>query len=361
MNAVDEVTGTIAELLTRPYGEVRTGYTWFAEGDVLFAKITPCMENGKALIARGLIDGIGFGSTEFHVLRPRQHLLAEWVFYFVRQKSFRNEAAGRFRGSAGQQRVPEDFLRPHPFPVPPPPDQRRIVGKIEALFERIREAKRLQAEAIKQASELVEAALADVFADESRWERCDLGNLIAIEAKAVDPTLPRHRRLPHVNGTLIEPVTGELAECRTADEDRMTSVKYLFSPGEVLYSKIRPYLRKAALVVFTGLCSADIYPLRVAAPGRLLPEFLRWTLVSEPFTRYANNLSQRARMPKLNRQQLFAYEMGLPSITDQRAIVDHLTRVSSLSGSLATAQQASAAGLDRLEQSVLDMAFRGGL
>jgi hypothetical protein len=66
-------------------------------------------------------------------------------------------------------------------------------------------------------------------------------------------------------------------------------------------------------------------------------------------------------MPKLNRQQLFAYEMGLPSITDQRAIVDHLTRVSSLSGSLATAQQASAAGLDRLEQSVLDMAFRGGL
>jgi len=56
MNAVDEVTGTIAELQTRPYGEVRTGYAYFAEGDVLFAKITPCMQNGKAVIARGLTD-----------------------------------------------------------------------------------------------------------------------------------------------------------------------------------------------------------------------------------------------------------------------------------------------------------------
>ena len=77
MTAVDEVTGTITDLRTRPFAEVKSGYRYFQEGDVLFAKITPCMENGKAAIAWGLIDGIGYGSTEFHVLRPCGDVIAE--------------------------------------------------------------------------------------------------------------------------------------------------------------------------------------------------------------------------------------------------------------------------------------------
>src|SRR3990172_11910412 len=77
MNAVDETTGTIAEIQIRQYAEVQRGYTYFENGDVLFAKITPCMENGKAVIAQGLIDSIGFGSTEYHVLRPKGEVVAE--------------------------------------------------------------------------------------------------------------------------------------------------------------------------------------------------------------------------------------------------------------------------------------------
>ena len=77
MAAVDEVRGTIARMEHRSYREVAKGYTSFRENDILFAKITPCMENGKAVIARGLTNGLGFGSTEFHILRPMGSVLPE--------------------------------------------------------------------------------------------------------------------------------------------------------------------------------------------------------------------------------------------------------------------------------------------
>ncbi|HSH81768.1 MAG TPA: hypothetical protein VLA19_24855 [Herpetosiphonaceae bacterium] len=79
MENVDEVLGKIEDLQAKPFHEVRRGYTYFEEEDVLFAKITPSMQNGKSAIARNLIDGIGFGSTEFHVLRPQNNILPEWI------------------------------------------------------------------------------------------------------------------------------------------------------------------------------------------------------------------------------------------------------------------------------------------
>ncbi len=96
MAAVDEVAGSIRGTQCRTFGEVKKGYTSFREGDVLFAKITPCMENGKAALAQGLVGGIGFGSTEFHVLRSRNMVIPEWLYYFVRQASFRREAKRNF-------------------------------------------------------------------------------------------------------------------------------------------------------------------------------------------------------------------------------------------------------------------------
>ena len=124
MAAVDEVEGRFAEIHTRPYGEVKRGYTYFEENDVVFAKITPCMENGKAAIARSLIDGFGFGTTEFHVFRPKPGVLPEWLHRYVRQSDFRREAKERFRGAVGQQRVPQDFSKDansHPLPRRPRP------------------------------------------------------------------------------------------------------------------------------------------------------------------------------------------------------------------------------------------------
>jgi len=123
MSAVDEKSGAIQVPSIRQYSEVSKGYTYFKDNDVLFAKITPCMENGKAAIASELVNGIGFGSTEFHVLRPGPDVLPEWIFYFIRREDFRRQAKANFTGSAGQQRVPKRFLEAVQMPVPPLPEQ----------------------------------------------------------------------------------------------------------------------------------------------------------------------------------------------------------------------------------------------
>lgn len=130
MAAVDERTGTVAKPEVVPYSKVSKGYTYFEENDVLFAKITPCMQNGKHMIARNLIDGIGFGTTEFHVLRPGKEILPEWIWYFVRRACFLREATGYFSGAVGQQRVPADFLANHDIPFPPLSIQKHLVAKL---------------------------------------------------------------------------------------------------------------------------------------------------------------------------------------------------------------------------------------
>jgi type I restriction enzyme S subunit len=138
MPAVDGELGAITTPATRPFGSIRNGYTAFREGDVIMAKITPCMENGKAAIARHLENGLGFGSTEFHVFRPREGILPEFIYYYIRQETFRRAAESRMTGSVGQKRVPVDFLEEAEIPLAPVDEQRRIVARLEELQPRVR-------------------------------------------------------------------------------------------------------------------------------------------------------------------------------------------------------------------------------
>lgn len=102
--------GEIINQQSKMYGEVKKGYTVFQDGDILFAKITPCMENGKGALALNLINGIGFGSTEFHVLRPMDSRDTAFIYFLTMNKKFRQQARRFMRGTAGQLRVPKDFL-----------------------------------------------------------------------------------------------------------------------------------------------------------------------------------------------------------------------------------------------------------
>jgi type I restriction enzyme S subunit len=138
MASVEAETGGVDLSQTKLYGELRSkSYRHFRDGDVLFAKITPCMENGKAAVAGGLTNGRGFGSTEFHVLRPPSGINPHYLLYYLLQKTFRRDAARNMKGTAGQLRVPAEYLRVHPIPTPPSGEQDRIVAAIEEQFSRL--------------------------------------------------------------------------------------------------------------------------------------------------------------------------------------------------------------------------------
>ena len=131
MPAVSE-KGEIDPSETREYDTVKTGFTYFAENDVLFAKITPCMENGKGAVARGLYNGIGFGSTEFHVLRPISGKTNPyWLYMLTAFSQFREDAANNMTGSAGQRRVPASFLENYRVSVPPIALQNQFADFVE--------------------------------------------------------------------------------------------------------------------------------------------------------------------------------------------------------------------------------------
>jgi type I restriction enzyme S subunit len=163
MVAVDDTTGAIQNASIRPYGEIKKGYTYFAEGDVLFAKITPCMENGKHAVAKGLIDGIGFGSAEFHVLRPHSGLLAEWLHLFLRQPSVLFEAVSHFTGAVGQQRVPPKFLAELEIPLPSLLEQKRIAAILTDQLAAVERARKAAEEQLKVINALPAAILSQAF------------------------------------------------------------------------------------------------------------------------------------------------------------------------------------------------------
>ncbi len=127
MDAVSDRLGIVQEHLTRPVADCGA-YTVFQDRDIVWAKITPCMENGKSAVVDGLANGVGFGSTEFHVLRPRTAaVLPEYVHALLRMRRVRREAKRFFTGSSGHQRVDDFFLRKLIVPVPTVELQTRLV------------------------------------------------------------------------------------------------------------------------------------------------------------------------------------------------------------------------------------------
>jgi type I restriction enzyme, S subunit len=144
--------GRILNHQVRRLCDVRAGFTRFQEGDILFAKITPCMENGKGAYARNLVNGHGFGSTEFHVLRATDRGDAEFLYHISQSVEVRQKAIAFFTGSAGQQRVDASFFYRFPLLIPTSPEQRRIARILTTLDNLIEKTEALIAkyQAIKQ-------------------------------------------------------------------------------------------------------------------------------------------------------------------------------------------------------------------
>jgi len=179
MALVEEISGRLDPRTHRRWREVKMGFSRFQEGDLVVAKITPSMENGKAAIAQGLANGVGAGTTELHVLRPRAGVVARYLLHYILQEGFRRRARGRMTGTAGQLRVPTAFLEEQRVPLPPAAEQLRIVETLDSLLSRLdaavvnleRARKKLKAYRASVLKAAVEGRLVPTDAELARTER----------------------------------------------------------------------------------------------------------------------------------------------------------------------------------------------
>lgn len=135
MDGVPQLHSGKLKVEQRRWGEIKKGFTHFADGDVVLAKITPCFENGKAAVITKLTNGIGAGTTELHVVRPLHPLVEPaYIYIFLRSPYFTVEGIGNMTGTAGQKRLPTEYFATKAFPLPPLAEQKRIVAKVDELM-----------------------------------------------------------------------------------------------------------------------------------------------------------------------------------------------------------------------------------
>ncbi len=166
MSSLSETYGEITEPQTKLLKEVRTGFTNFLEGDVVFAKITPCMENGKSAIIGKLVNNIGYGTTEFYVLRCEKKIYNRYLYHLVRDQYFRDQAKAVMTGAVGQQRVPKDFMETYPLKLPTVIEQHEICRILDEIFFKEMKIKQAAESVLAQIDTMKKAILARAFRGE---------------------------------------------------------------------------------------------------------------------------------------------------------------------------------------------------
>ena len=364
MSAVTAETASTSHGENRCYGEVSKGYTPFRDGDLLVAKITPCFENGKIAQAT-LTHRFGFGSTEFHVIRPKPGKAdARYLLHFLRQDRIRRDGERKMTGSAGQRRVPGHFLAGLSVPLPPLPEQRRIaeiLDKADALRAKRRAA-------LAQLDTLTQSIFLDMFGDPATnpkgWPVVSLkestariqigpfGSLLHQE-DYVEGGIPLVNP-KHIQGGSIQPDASETVSSRKfAELDA-----YHLRAGDVVMGR-RGEMGRCAIVnegsgpILCGTGSLFIRPNTVKTTSL----FLLFLLSSVAMKALLERLSLGQTLPNLNSQIVEGLEVPLPPLARQR---EFATRVESVRR-LVTAQREAADGLNVLFASLQHRAFRGEL
>ena len=361
MAAVDEKSGTYKPEIV-PYSKVSKGYTYFEENDVLFAKITPCMQNGKHVIAKNLIDGIGFGTTEFHVLRAKKEIIPEWIWYFIRQPCFLQEATGYFTGAVGQQRIPKEFLINYVIPLPPLEDQRRIIAKIQELMqevERARTACEKQLEAVKA---LPSAYLREVFESEEakKWERKKLGEV----CKTTSGGTPHRGHIEYFYGNIPWVKSGELKDGYINDtEEKITKLGLDNSNAKVLPTG-------TLLIAMYGATVGKLGILEIAATtnqaicailpnSNVLTDFLFFFFFY--YRKDLINKSYGGAQPNISQELIRKTLIPMPAINDQHRIATYLNEKMAYVEKLKVSIEKQLEAINALPQAILRKAFRGEL
>ena len=275
----------------RPWKDIKSGFTQFAEGDVGVAKITPCFENGKSTVFQNLSNGIGAGTTELHIVRPLGGIERRYVLLFLKTPAFLKDGEAVMTGSAGQKRLPRSYFEGKPFPLPPLPEQSRIVTRVEELMrlcDALEAKGRLEA---AQHAQLVSTLLGTLTASTTpeelaeNWQRvAQHFDLLAGRPAAIDALEQTLLQLA-VRGLLVpqdptdEPASALLQKIRT-EKDRLIATGQIKrdKPLPPITDKEKPFelpvgWEWARLNDLIRISSGDGLTAAQMAPGGTVPVY----------------------------------------------------------------------------------------
>lgn len=350
-----------------------TGYPVFgANGQIGFYSEYMYKEPQALMSCRGAYSGTMNKSLPYSyvtsnsliISSPRGLMGTDCIYYLFSALN----VSELISGTAQPQVTVQAFDR-FPIPLSPLAEQQRIVDRIESLFAKLDEAKE-KAQAVVDSFETRKAAiLHKAFTGEltakwreehgvsiDNWKTTRFDSVAAIRSNLVDPA--EYQSFPHIAPDNIEKKTGVLLEYHTIAEDGVTSGKNRFYSGQILYSKIRPYLSKAVVVDFDGLCSADMYPIEAYQNARCLWYYM----LSDEFLLQASTAGSRSVLPKINQKELSALTVHLP--TNDREQEEIARILDELFDKEQQTKEAAEIVLDQIElmkKSILARAFRGEL
>jgi type I restriction enzyme S subunit len=332
MSAIDEDSGIISKPEIRTYGDVAKGYTNFVENDVLFAKVTPCMENGKAAVARSLENGLGFGSTEFHVLRPTVAVLPDYVFSFIRQHAFRERAAAAFVGSGGLQRVPPDFLSRVRIPVPALPEQQRIIGVLRQTATAVKAKKSIG----DQVDHLIRTAYWEYFGG---WFTTDgLIDPVRISEYVADAQYGVSEAMGDAGTHAVLRMNSittsgwlDLTDLKYASPSKKDIKSTELQDGDLLFNRTnsKELVGKCAIWrPIDGEYSFASYLVRFRLKPEMLPEFL-WATLNSAYGKYRllNSAKQAVSMANVSPTGLGRITVPLPPLPLQEKFAKFVREV----------------------------------
>lgn len=327
------------------------------------------IDDGEILLSWSGTPGTSFGCFRwqrgpailnqhiFKVLPDTAKIDGDFFIYAVNSKL--DEMIGQAHGGVGLRHITKSKLQGIQLPLPELDEQRRIVARIKECMERVEETERLRESTQAECDCLLESLIEAEF-QSTGGKHVTLSEVCSITSPLIDPRKSQYADLLHIGGGNIEAKTGNLLELKTSLEENLKSSKFTFDSSMVLYNKIRPYLMKVARPDFSGLCSADMYPL-LPMSGKLTRDYLFYLLLSRSFTRYAIDGSNRAGMPKVNRKHLFTFKFALPTLENQVRITKTLDVARNAVEELRTHMHGMTQELAALRQSVLQKAFAGEL
>jgi type I restriction enzyme S subunit len=327
-------------------------------GDILFS-IAGALGR-VAIVSKDVLPANTNQALSIIRLKKEMGILPEFLVYTLKSNALA-EQIEKQRGGAAQQNLSLSQVKNFEVSLPSVREQKRIVAILDEAFAGIDAAIANTEKNLANARELFESYLNSVFSQRGeRWIERSFSEVLTITSKLVDPRELEHQNLLHVGAGNIISMKGDLVDLQTAAEEGLKSGKFIFDDTMVLYSKIRPYLMKVVRPEFSGLCSADIYPLSPKEEF-ICRDFLYYLLLSNDFTDYAIAGSARAGMPKVNRAHLFAYSVALPEVDEQRKLVEQLEAVTIETRRLESIYQQKLDSLMELKQSLLQQAFSGEL